>query len=66
MENYDELFYVLEGELFIDLENAETISLRPEEIFTVPANTMHRTRSNERTVKMCFEKTSNDIKGGKS
>lgn len=41
-ENCDELFYVLEGELFIDLENAETVSLKPEEIFTVPANTMHR------------------------
>ncbi|MFJ8090901.1 cupin domain-containing protein [Lysinibacillus sp. NPDC095746] len=65
-ENCDELFYVLEGELFIDLENTETVSLKPGEIFTVPANTMHRTRSNERTVNMCFEKTSNDIKGSNS
>jgi hypothetical protein len=50
------LFYVLEGELFIDLENNETVSLKP-------ANTMHRTRSNERTVNLCFERTSNDING---
>ena len=62
-EDCDELFYVLEGELFIDLENNKTVSLKPGEIFTVPAKTMHRTRSNERTVNICFEKASNDIKG---
>ncbi|MGE6259847.1 cupin domain-containing protein [Heyndrickxia sporothermodurans] len=62
-EDCDELFYVLEGELFIDLENDRTVSLKPGEIFTVPANTMHRTRSNERTVNLCFEKESNDING---
>ena len=62
-EDCDELFYVLEGELFIDLENNETVSLKPGEIFTVPANTMHRTRSNERTVNLCFERTSNYING---
>ena len=59
----DELFYVLEGELFIDLEGKETVSLKPGEIFTVPANTKHRTRSNERTVNLCFEKSINDING---
>ena len=62
-EDCDELFYVLEGELFIDLENNETVSLKQGEIFTIPANTMHRTRSNERTVNLCFERTSNDING---
>ena len=62
-DDCDELFYVLEGELFIDLEGKETVSLKPGEIFTVPANTMHRTRSNERTVNLCFEKSINDISG---
>jgi mannose-6-phosphate isomerase-like protein (cupin superfamily) len=62
-EDCDELFYVLEGELFIDFENDKTVSLKPGDIFTVPANTMHRTRSNERTINICFEKASNDIKG---
>lgn len=62
-EECDELFYVLEGELFIDLENNETVSLKPGEIFTIPANTMHRTHSKERTVNLCFEKASNDITG---
>jgi mannose-6-phosphate isomerase-like protein (cupin superfamily) len=65
-EDCDELFYVLEGELFIDLESDKTVSLKPGEIFTIPANTMHRTRSNERTVNICFEKASNDIKGSNS
>ncbi|WP_088014358.1 cupin domain-containing protein [Gottfriedia acidiceleris] len=65
-EDCDELFYVLEGELFIDLENDETITLKPGEIFTIPANTMHRTRSNVRTVNICFEKKSNDIEGTKT
>ena len=62
-QDCDELFYVLEGELFIDLENNKTVSLKPGEIYTIPANTMHRTRSNERTVNLCFERTSNDING---
>lgn len=59
----DELFMVLEGELFIDLENNETISLLPGEIFKVPAFTQHRTRSTGRTVNLCFETKENDIKG---
>lgn len=59
----DELFMVLEGELFIDFEDNQTISLRPGEVFTVPAFTQHRTRSNQRTVNICFEKEENDING---
>lgn len=59
----DELFMVLEGELLIDLENDKTIQLLPGEIFNVPAYTQHRTRSNGRTVNLCFEKKENDING---
>ncbi|PAD26065.1 hypothetical protein CHH62_08980 [Niallia circulans] len=59
----DELFMVLEGELIIDLENNNTIKLLPGEIFNVPAHTRHRTRSNGRTVNLCFEKKDNDING---
>lgn len=59
----DELFMVLEGELLIDLENDRTIQLLPGEIFNVPAFTQHRTRSNGRTVNLCFEKKENDING---
>jgi mannose-6-phosphate isomerase-like protein (cupin superfamily) len=65
-DDCDELFYVIEGELFIDLENNETISLKPGELFTIPANIRHRTRSKQRTVNICIERTSNDIKGTNS
>ena len=61
-EDCDELFLVLEGELFIDFED-RTVSLKPGEVFTIPSNVMHRTRSNERTVNLCFEKATNDING---
>jgi mannose-6-phosphate isomerase-like protein (cupin superfamily) len=59
----DELFMVLEGELIIDLENNKTFKLLPGEIFNVPAHTQHRTRSNGKTVNLCFEKKDNDING---
>jgi len=59
----DELFMVLEGELLIDLENDKTIKLLPGEVFNVPAHMQHRTRSNGRTVNLCFEKNDNDING---
>jgi mannose-6-phosphate isomerase-like protein (cupin superfamily) len=61
-ENCDELFMVLEGELFIDFEDG-TVSLKPGDVYTVKANVMHRTRSNGRTVNLCFEKADNDING---
>ncbi|RKL67333.1 hypothetical protein CR203_12275 [Salipaludibacillus neizhouensis] len=59
----DELFMVLEGELLIDLGNDKTITLLPGEVFNVPAHMQHRTRSNGRTVNLCFEKKDNDING---
>lgn len=62
----DELFMVLEGVLLIDLENGETIKLQPGEVFKVPAHMKHRTRSNGRTVNLCFEKKDNDINGCKT
>jgi mannose-6-phosphate isomerase-like protein (cupin superfamily) len=65
-EDCDELFYVLEGELFIDLDNNQTVCLKPGDVYTIPANTLHRTRSSQRTVNLCFEKGSNDITGGNS
>ncbi|WP_306985221.1 cupin domain-containing protein [Alkalicoccobacillus murimartini] len=62
-EDCDEMFYVLEGELFIDLEGKETVSLKPGDMFTIPSGVMHRTRSKQRTVNLCFEKKENDING---
>ena len=45
----DEFFLVLEGELLIDLEDAETVTLRPQQGYTVPKGVVHRTRAPVRT-----------------
>ncbi|WP_127529558.1 cupin domain-containing protein [Paenibacillus kobensis] len=61
-EECDELFLVLEGELIIDFEDRTEV-LQPGDVYTIPRNVMHRTRSNGRTVNLCFEKADNDITG---
>lgn len=52
----DELFMVVEGELLIDLKDQETAVLGPNDTLLIPAGTVHRTRSNVRTINLCFEK----------
>src|SRR5665213_3412518 len=53
--NSDEVFLVIEGSVFIDLE-AATITLFPGQLFAVPKNTKHRTRPNgQRSVNLTFE-----------
>jgi mannose-6-phosphate isomerase-like protein (cupin superfamily) len=44
----DEFFYVIDGNLLIDLED-RTVELSPRQGFVVPKGTMHRTRAIERT-----------------
>jgi mannose-6-phosphate isomerase-like protein (cupin superfamily) len=53
-DNDDEFFYVVEGELLIDLED-KVISLRPRQGFVVPKGVMHRTRAKERTIILMVE-----------
>ncbi len=53
-DNDDEFFYVVEGELLIDLEG-QTVALRPRQGFVVPKGVTHRTRANERTVILMVE-----------
>ena len=50
----DEFFYVVEGQLLIDLEG-RTVELAPRQGFVVPKGVTHRTRSLERTVILMFE-----------
>lgn len=50
----DELFYVLEGRLLLDLEG-RTETLLPGQGLTVPRGLMHRTRAPERTVVLMIE-----------
>jgi mannose-6-phosphate isomerase-like protein (cupin superfamily) len=50
----DELFYVLEGRLEIDLEG-RTVTLEPRQGFVVPRGVQHRTRVKARTVVLMVE-----------
>lgn len=61
-EKSDEFFFVIEGKLFVDFEQHTEILL-PGEMITIEKNVMHRTRSNERTILLCFEHSQNDVSG---
>lgn len=50
----DEFFYVVEGQLLIDLED-RTVELSPRQGFVVPKGTVHRTRAPQRTVMLMVE-----------
>lgn len=50
----DEFFFVLSGQLFIDLED-RIIELNPNEGTTVPRGIMHRTRAPQKTVMLMVE-----------
>ena len=50
----DELFYVVEGRLLLDLEE-RTVELAPREAIVVPRGVMHRTRAPTRTVVLMVE-----------
>lgn len=53
-DNDDEFFYVVDGELFIDLEG-HTVALQPRQGFVVPKGVVHRTRAPKRTVMLMVE-----------
>ena len=53
-ENDDEFFYVIEGQLLIDLEG-RTVALAPRQGFVVPKAVLHRTRALRRTVVLMVE-----------
>jgi len=50
----DEFFYVVDGELLIDLEG-RTVALRPGQAFVVPKTVLHRTRAPRRTTILMVE-----------
>lgn len=54
-ENEDEFFYVVSGQLLIDLEN-RSIDLTPGKGVVIPKGTMHRPRAPERTVILMVER----------
>ena len=53
-QNDDEFFYVIEGQLLIDLEG-RTVALAPRQGFVVPKAVLHRTRALQRTVVLMVE-----------
>jgi mannose-6-phosphate isomerase-like protein (cupin superfamily) len=50
----DELFFVLEGRLLLDLKN-RTVELLPNQGYTVPKSVLHRTRAKEKTIVLMVE-----------
>jgi mannose-6-phosphate isomerase-like protein (cupin superfamily) len=53
-EQEDEFFYVVDGQLLIDLED-RTVELSPRQGFVVPKGVRHRTRAPGRTVILMVE-----------
>jgi mannose-6-phosphate isomerase-like protein (cupin superfamily) len=53
-DNDDEFFFVLEGQLLIDLEK-ETIELNPGQGVTITKGIMHRPRAPKKTVMLMVE-----------
>ena len=56
-ENDDEFFFVLEGQLLIDLEN-KTGELNPGQGVTITKGVMHRPRALKKTVMLMMETSS--------
>lgn len=56
-DNDDEFFFVLEGQLLIDLED-KTIELNPNQGVTITKGVMHRPRAPKKTVMLMVETSS--------
>lgn len=57
-DNDDEFFFVLEGQLIIDLENDQKIELNPNQGVTISKGVMHRPRAPKKTVMLMVETSS--------
>ena len=53
-DNDDEFFFVIQGQLLIDLEG-KTIEVNPNQAVTVTKGVMHRTRAPQKTVMLMVE-----------
>jgi mannose-6-phosphate isomerase-like protein (cupin superfamily) len=53
-DNDDEFFFVLQGQLLIDLED-QTIELKPNQGVTISKGVMHRPRAPKKTVMLMVE-----------
>lgn len=54
-DEQDEFFLVLEGQLLIDLEDRDTVTLNAHQGYTVPRGVVHCTRAPKRTAILMVE-----------
>ena len=54
-DDQDEFFLVLEGQLLIDIEGDDTVTLDPHQGYTVPRGVVHCTRAPVRTAILMVE-----------
>ena len=59
----DEFFFVVSGELVVELEGRAPVVVGPSQGVTVPRGTVHRTRSNGRTAVLVVESAALDPTG---
>lgn len=51
----DEFFFTLSCELFIDIEDKETVTLKKYQGYVVPKGVLHKTRASQKTVILMIE-----------
>ena len=61
-EDEDEVFYIVSGTLYLDLEN-ETVELGPGQGMMVPRGVLHKTRAPEKVVMLMTEGAGVDPEG---
>ena len=61
-DNDDEFFFVLEGQLLIDLEN-KTVELNPGQGVTISKGVLHRPRAPKKTVMLMMETSNIEPRG---
>ncbi len=54
-DNEDEFFFNLSGELMLDIESKETVTLKQHQGYVVPKGIVHKTRATEKTVILMIE-----------
>ena len=54
-DDHDEFFLVLDGQLLIDLEDRDTVTLEPHQAYTGPRGGVHRTRAPRRAAILMVE-----------
>jgi len=54
-DNEDEFFFTLSGELLLDIEGKEAVTLKQHQGYVVPKRIVHRTCATEKTVILMIE-----------